>query len=480
MNFTSTSFLFLFLPIFLMIYFILPTNGLKNVFILLGSLYFYSTGEPLFVYVMIFSIVLNYLIAKKMNRSKNELYKRLLLILSIVFNLFLLGAFKYLDFMIDTLNSIFSLHIQHLNLPLPIGISFFTFQAMSYVFDVYYDDGKDDSNRVEGNLLTFALYISMFPQLVAGPIVRYSDIAKEIGQRKFDIDKVNEGIRRFIYGLSKKMLLANSMSIVVDKVYSIDAVQAGYLFLILGAFSYTLQLYFDFSGYSDMAVGIGKMLGFTFPENFNSPYMATSYTDFWRRWHMTLSSWFKDYVYIPMGGSELGSLRTLLNLFLVWFLTGLWHGANWTFIVWGLLSFVFLAWERGLRIRYGKGIEDLFPIALCRFYTISIFAFVLIFFRSESIGAAVYYIINMLDFTNVGEIPNQARFYLREFWIFYLISIFYCADGFKKWERYLSDKGGIAKTLYFILDSVALIGLLLLCSLYIIKGSYNPFIYFNF
>lgn len=478
MNFTSTLFLFLFFPIFLIVYFLIPGIRFKNIFLLLSSLYFYSTGEPLFVFVMIISILLNYEIARRIHCSRNGKIRKFLYRLAFILNLSLLGVFKYTDFILANLNSLFGWNIPPTSIPLPIGISFFTFQAMSYVFDVYYDEAGNDEKYYQDDLITFGLYISMFPQLVAGPIVRYSDIAGEITNRKTDIAQLNQGIRRFIYGLAKKILIANSMSIVVDRVFSIEPTEAGSLFLILGAVSYTLQIYFDFSGYSDMAVGIGKMLGFTFPENFNSPYMAKSVTDYWKRWHMTLSSWFRDYVYIPMGGSKEGFARTVLNLLIVWIFTGLWHGANWTFIVWGLINFVFLTFERSLRFYKKKGIEEILPSFLSRIYALAVISLSLVIFRSDNLSNAHAYIVNMFDFSNLGAVANQASFYLGDFWIFYLIAVLHCGDFFKRFSVFTSKDAQEGE--FSLIGDVFAMGLLILCSFYIIKGSYNPFIYFNF
>lgn len=481
MNFTSTLFLFSFLPVFLIIYFLLPTNWLKNIFLLLASLYFYSTGEPIFVYAMIISIIVNYFIARKIHNSNNKPFRKKLLILSIVLNISLLVFFKYINFIISTINSLVLVNIPLTNIPLPIGISFFTFQAMSYVFDVYYDEARNDSLYYQNNILTFALYISMFPQLVAGPIVRYSQIAKEIKSRKFDLVKINEGIKRFIYGLSKKVLIANSMAIVVDRAFSLDPKDAGFSMLMLGAISYAFQIYFDFSGYSDMAIGIGKMLGFTFPENFNNPYLATSVTDFWRRWHITLSSWFKDYLYIPLGGSKRGFNRTIINLFIVWALTGLWHGAKWTFVLWGLLYFVFLTFEKHFKATHkNKPIEKVMPYIICRLYTMLVVIVLWVIFRSDSIRSAFLYIGNMFNFTNAGLVNSQALFYIKDFFLFYLFAILCSTNLLKVFKRALFKKKENQSNLYFVLNTITLVVLLLLCTVYIIKGSYNPFIYFNF
>jgi hypothetical protein len=347
------------------------------------------------------------------------------------------------------------------------------------VLDVYFDDGRNDSVHFQSNIISFALYISMFPQLVAGPIVRYSQIAKEIKRRKFNIDEINEGLRRFIYGLSKKVLIANSMAIVADSAFNVDPKDAGSMMLILGAISYSLQIYFDFSGYSDMAIGIGKMLGFKFPENFNYPYLAVSITDFWKRWHITLSSWFKDYLYVPLGGSKRGFQRTIINLLIVWGLTGLWHGAKWTFVLWGLLYFAFLSLEKMFKAKFTKTVDKVFPYLICRILTLIIVTMLWIFFRSDSIRSAflyIYYIFNVVDKALVN---SQFTFYVKDFAVFYIVAILSSFRVFENFSRnFFKDKNN--NNLYIILSNVLCVILLILCTIYIVKGSYNPFIYFNF
>ncbi|MGP1412023.1 MAG: MBOAT family O-acyltransferase [Peptoanaerobacter stomatis] len=480
MNFTSTLFLFLFFPIFLIIYFLLPNIRLKNIFLLIASLYFYSTGEPIFVYAMIISIIVNYFIAKNIHSTRDKAKQKKLLIISIILNIGLLAFFKYTNFLIATINSLFLANISLINIPLPIGISFFTFQTMSYVFDVYYDDARNDSIHYQKNILDFALYISMFPQLVAGPIVRYSNISKEIKSRKFNLNDINDGLKRFVYGLSKKVLIANSMAIVADRAFMLDPKDAGFAMLTLGAISYTLQIYFDFSGYSDMAIGIGKMIGFHFPENFKNPYLAKSVTDFWRRWHITLSSWFKDYLYIPLGGSKKGFNKTIINLLIVWVLTGLWHGAKWTFVLWGLLYFVFLTFEKHFKATHNnKSIDRILPYFLCRIYTMVVIVLLWVIFRSDSIRSAFLYIANMFNITNRGLVNSQSLFYIKDFLLIYIFAILSCTNFFKILPKIIF-KNPEKSYVYNIFSIIVIIILLILCTLYIIKGSYNPFIYFNF
>ena len=479
MNFTSITFLFIFFPIFLLIYYLMPNTRLRNIVLLIASLYFYSTGEPIFVYVMVISIIFNYFMALLIHSKRDKKLRKRLLIVDLVANFLLLAIFKYTNFIISTINALFMLKLNLTSIPLPIGISFFTFQVVSYVLDVYFDDGKNDSKHFQSNIISFALYISMFPQLVAGPIVRYSQIAKEIKRRKFNIDEINEGLRRFIYGLSKKVLIANSMAIVADSAFNVDPKDAGSMMLILGAVSYSLQIYFDFSGYSDMAIGIGKMLGFKFPENFNYPYLAVSITDFWKRWHMTLSSWFKDYLYIPLGGSRRGFQRTIINLLIVWGLTGLWHGAKWTFVLWGLLYFALLSLEKIFKSKFTKTVDKVFPYLICRILTLNIVVILWIFFRSDSIRGAflyIYYIFNVVDKALVN---SQFTFYVKDFAIFYIVAILSSFRVFENFSRnFFKDKNN--NNLYIILSNALCVILLILCTIYIVKGSYNPFIYFNF
>ena len=476
MNFTSLTFLCIFLPVVFAVYYMPLSNYSRNIFLLFASLVFYASGEPLFVFVMIFSIIFNYIVAKRIHGEKDQRRRKTVLICGLALNFIILGIFKYTDFFISAINDIFNIGIPFTNIPLPIGISFFTFQAVSYILDVYFDDGLDDNLHYQENLLNFALYISMFPQLVAGPIVRYSDIAVEMRERRFDMEQIADGCRRFILGLSKKILLANNMAIVADIAFSTDAMDAGSPMLILGAISYTLQIYFDFSGYCDMAIGIGKMLGFTFPENFNYPYTAKSITDFWRRWHMTLSKWFRDYLYIPLGGSRKGYRRTILNLFVVWALTGLWHGANWTFVMWGLIYFALLVFEKYFKQIRGASIEKILPSAAGRVYTMFFVVIAWVFFRSESVDAAFGYLYGMFNITNTGLVEGQAIYYIKEFAVFYIAAIISAFGIIEKIKCRLDANSNI----YIIGRDILLVILFLLSFMYIIKGSYNPFIYFNF
>ena len=343
MLFSSSTFLFAFLPIVIFIYYVFLRNhrNLQNIFLLIASLIFYAWGEVAFVFVMMLSIIANYFFGLFVSRAKNTNKKKLPLVLSIVFNLSILFVFKYLVFTLTNINALFGANLAIPNIALPIGISFFTFQAMSYVIDVYRGE------EAQKSILNVGLYISFFPQLIAGPIVRYKTVAYQILHRKESFDDFSSGVCRFIIGMGKKVLLANSLAVVADAAFDGDIANTSASFAWLGAIAYTMQIFFDFSGYSDMAIGLGKMFGFKFLENFDYPYISGSITEFWRRWHISLGSWFRDYVYFPLGGSRVKSKgRLIFNLFVVWLLTGIWHGANWTFIIWGLMYFVLLVIEK--------------------------------------------------------------------------------------------------------------------------------------
>lgn len=356
MIFSSLTFLFVFLPFVLLIYYI-SKDKYRNYILLLVSLLFYSWGEPKFIILMLISILFNYYFAIFIDKYReNNKVTKAILIGSLIFNIGLLFFFKYFNFFINNFNSLFSSNISIMKIILPIGISFYTFQILSYVVDVYKDDVK-----VQKNICYLGAYISFFPQLIAGPIVRYCDIEKQLNNRIVNFDKVVVGIRRFIIGLGKKVIIANNVAIIADTIFNSNNLgNYGIGILIIGTLAYTIQIYFDFSGYSDMAIGLGKLFCFDFLENFNYPYIATSITDFWRRWHISLSSWFRDYVYIPLGGNRVSKLKFLRNIFVVWMLTGLWHGASWNYVIWGIYFGIILMFEK---LVYGKFLKKI-PIVL--------------------------------------------------------------------------------------------------------------------
>ena len=341
MVFSSLVFLFVFLPIVLVLYFIVP-KALKNFILLVASLFFYAWGEPVYLYLMMFSILLNYLFGLWIQKNKDKSNsKKIIITIAIIVNIGLLGYYKYAFFVVDIINGLLHTHIQFEPLPLPIGISFYTFHALSYLIDVYRQ--KEEAQK---NLFNLALYITLFPQLVAGPILRYNTIAEQIKSRIHNLSLFAEGIRTFIIGLSKKVLLSNPLGEMADTIFAINPSDMSVTTAWIGIIAYTLQIYFDFSGYSDMAIGLGKMFGFEFLPNFNYPYISRSIGEFWRRWHISLSSWFRDYVYIPLGGSRKGAWKTYRNLLIVWTITGFWHGASWTFMAWGFYYGVIICLER--------------------------------------------------------------------------------------------------------------------------------------
>ena len=472
MLFSSTTFLYLFLPVVLFFNFIVfkKSRLLQNIFLLFASLFFYAWGEPTFVLVMIASIIVNWFFGLIISKKRDSTgISRLIIGLDVAFNIGLLFVFKYLSFTGNIINSVFGLHLPIPNIALPIGISFFTFQAMSYVIDVYRQKGE-----VQTNILYVGLYISFFPQLIAGPIVRYETIADQIKNRKETLNDFFDGFARFVMGLSKKVLLANGFAILSDQ--SFDAVKNGgtisVMFAWLGAIGYTLQIFFDFSGYSDMAIGLGRMFGFHFLENFDYPYISTSITEFWRRWHISLGTWFRDYLYFPLGGSRCSKGRNILNLFVVWFLTGLWHGANVTFIVWGLLFFVLLVIEKmtGLHKKKGKILN-----VIKWFYTILFVVIGWVIFRAESIGDAFVYIRSM--FGLMGNVFSDGRFtgWFTQNVILLIFGLLLSTPLF----RFLSEKTKNSHVIGFVKVG-GLISLFVLSVASLVSNSYKPFIYFNF
>ena len=472
MLFSSTVFLYLFLPTVIFFNFVVfkKSRVLQNIFLLLASLFFYAWGEPKFVLVMIASIITNWLlgliISKKRDHKK---ICRYIIGLDVTFNLGLLFVFKYLTFSGTVFETLLGLQLTIPNIALPIGISFFTFQAMSYVIDVYRQKGE-----AQTNILYVGLYISFFPQLIAGPIVRYGTISDEIKNRKETLDDFFNGFARFVIGLSKKVLLANSFAILADQ--SFNAVKNGtmisMMFGWLGAIGYTLQIFFDFSGYSDMAIGLGRMFGFRFLENFNYPYISTSITEFWRRWHMSLGTWFRDYLYIPLGGNRCGKARNIFNLFVVWLLTGLWHGANFTFVVWGLVYFLLLVVEKitGLDKKSNK-LLNVFKWS----YTILFVILGWVIFRAESIGDAFVYIRSMFGLVGNTFVDGKFTGWFTQNLILLMIGIVLSTPLF----RFLSQKTMNNKIVGFV-KAGGLICLFILSIASLVSSSYNPFIYFNF
>lgn len=387
MVFSSAIFLFVFLPATLFAYYLIHPRY-KNCLLLLASLFFYSWGEPKNVFVMLVSILINYVCALLIYKLREKwTTQNLVFVIAILFNIGLLFYFKYIDFAIRNFNFVFHANLNQKNIALPIGISFFTFQILSYIIDV-----KREKVPVQKNPLNLGLYISFFPQLIAGPIVRYIDVNEQIQKRSIDIGKFNNGCRRFMTGFSKKILIADQLAPYINSIFSQHGISAPCAWF--GIIAYTLQIYFDFSGYSDMAIGLGKMFGFDFLENFNYPYISKTVKDFWRRWHISLSQWFRDYVYIPLGGSRVGKIRALVNLFVVWALTGFWHGASWNFVFWGVYYFIFLVLERS---KLGRIIEKM-PACLQHFYAALVILFGWIFFRESGLKNSLKYVRNLFKF----------------------------------------------------------------------------------
>ncbi len=468
MVFSSTIFLFMFLPATLLGYYLIR-HELRNVFLLLMSLLFYAAGEPKFVFVMLLSIVANYLLGLLIWYSKNKTiwFQRVFLIFSLFVNLGILFYYKYYDFAIGNINSLFGSEVSLRHIVLPIGISFFTFQGMSYVLDVYL--GKSE---VQKNPINVALYIALFPQLIAGPIVRYSDINKEIVSRRENIDDFASGVQRFTVGLAKKVILSNNFAMLADYAFNMPSEQLEIGLAWLGALAYTFQIYFDFSGYSDMAIGLGRMFGFHFLENFNYPYIAQSVTNFWRRWHISLSSWFRDYVYIPLGGNRTGNVY--LHLLTVFFLTGLWHGASWNFVVWGLWHGMFLIVERLAR---NRSTTVSLPSAVKWFYTMLVVVIGWVFFRAENLSAAVSYLQSMFG---LNSIAGQMTMYaLQDYGVTFILGIICMLPILHKYKVW-REKSDLHQRASYILEPL-LCGILLLLGIaFTVSSAYNPFIYFNF
>ena len=475
MVFSSLIFLFLFLPLTLLVYYI-SNSKIKNLILLIASLIFYAWGEPVYVFLMLFSTVVDYIHGLKVERfiESGERKKALRVVISsAVINLLVLCFFKYSDFLIENINTIFSLDIGLLNLPLPIGISFYTFQTMSYTIDIYRGDAK-----AQKSILDFGAYVALFPQLVAGPIVRYQTIATQINKREHSIEKFGDGVNRFVCGLAKKVILSNQLAVIADGVFSSNLSNVSILEAWLGIICYTLQIYFDFGGYSDMAIGLGKMFGFEFLENFNYPYISQTVSEFWRRWHISLGSWFRDYVYIPLGGSRVSKLKNYRNLFVVWFLTGMWHGASWTFIMWGLYFGAFIALEKAFLEKLLYKVPRVFR----HIYLLLIVVIGWVFFRAENITQASEFLKVMFG-AGPNVLTNSAfSVYLIDYWYILLAAIALSTPIVKiiKREVLKVNKKALENEVAYLMHGLSLgiymfVVITMLCS-----SSYNPFLYFRF
>ncbi len=474
MVFSSISFLFLFFPIVFGIYYILPSIKIKNIFLIIASLVFYAWGEPIYIFLMIISVWFNYKIGLRI--EKTETKKTQWLIFAIILNIGILFYFKYAGFFVELVNLLPGMDFAVPEIRLPVGISFFTFQALSYVFDVKRGESKALTSYKE-----LLLYIALFPQLIAGPIVKFHDIASQIKTRIINIDRVASGGRRFIIGLTKKVVIANGMAVIVDQIFAVDAGELNIISAWIGAIAYLFQIYFDFSGYSDMAIGLGRMLGFDFKENFNYPFMSTSIKEFWRRWHISLSTWFREYLYIPLGGNRKGKVRTYINMAIVFFATGLWHGANMTFVVWGALHGLFLILETAGII----AIEKVKWKWVKHVYTLLIVILLFVIFRADSISYGLEYIKVM--FTGFDFSVAKTMVGLEFIDVFTVILfILACVGSTNIVERISIKLEGIRivnERKYRMLERASYVIVMVffvIDILFLASNAYNPFIYFRF
>ncbi len=461
MLFSSIPFLYYFLPAVLILYFLVP-RSLKNAVLLLFSLIFYAWGEPKYVFLMIATIGLFFGCGLAIGKCSSQVWKKFWLIVSIVVSLALLAIFKYADFFLGSINAVTGANIPLLKLALPIGISFYTFQCLSYTVDVY--RGKAN---VQKNIISFGAYVSLFPQLIAGPIVRYVDVARELDHRTHSWNDIALGLRRFLIGLAKKILLANQLGELTN-IFRLSG-EKSVLFYWMYAIAFALHIYFDFSGYSDMAIGLGRVFGFKFIENFNYPYLSKSIAEFWRRWHMSLGSWFRDYVYIPLGGNRVSKGRWVFNILVVWMLTGLWHGAAWNFVLWGLLYAVFLLLEKWV-----PALQKM-PTIFRRIYVLLVVVLGFVLFNAADLFQALSDIGGMFGIGGVPLVSTEALYYLRSYGLLFVVSFIGATPIVRNTANKISEK-----RIGAILEPILLIVLLLVCSAYLVDGSFNPFLYFRF
>ena len=483
MVFSSPIFLFLFLPVVLAVYALLPGLRAKNYWLLLMSLVFYAWGEVLFIFLLLASTLMNYFLGLWVDRSEDTGRRKLAVAVAVCANIGLLCFFKYADFFVATINSILRLAgaapFPQPNIPLPIGISFFTFHALSYMIDIYRRKWKAAASPKD-----VALYIFFFPQLIAGPILRWNAIAPQLAERTMSRDDFAEGIRRFVGGLAKKMLIANSLALPADQIFALSANELSPMTAWFGLLCYTLQIYFDFSGYSDMAVGMGKMFGFKFLENFNFPYLAQSVREFWQRWHMSLMSWFRDYLYIPLGGSRVSNARTNLNLLIVFVLCGLWHGAGWTYIVFGFYQAFFVILER---TRFGTW-QGKLPRPARHFYAMFVFVMSLVIFRSDTFAYALHYFLALFGLDHASVPQPLARYFTQQAIWALVFGIPFCGPLWGWIKKTCSRLGQAApencrtgvRIFGSVLEMVLIMALLLISAMWLAGGTYNPFIYYRF
>lgn len=473
MVFSSLLFLFRFLPAVFLLYYLFPRKG-RNLILFLFSLLFYAWGEPKYVFLMLLSITMDFFLGRLIEKRKMEgnltSAKRFLLI-SVTVNLGILAFFKYADFLIGTINGVTGLAIPMLNIPLPIGISFFTFQTMSYTIDVY-----KGATKAQKSWVNYGTYVSMFPQLIAGPIVQYKTIARQMNSRKENTDDFTEGIHRFFIGLGKKVLFANNIGLLCDAVMELNVTTLPVLTAWLGALAYTFQIYFDFSGYSDMAIGLGKMFGFHFLENFDYPYTSKSITEFWRRWHISLGSWFREYVYIPLGGNRHGAAAQVRNILIVWFLTGIWHGASWNYVLWGVYYGVLLLLEKFLLARFLKKL----PGALQNLYTMFFVVLGWVIFKCEDLGFCLSYLRAMFGGFGAELVGDSGMYYLGSYGFLFILLLFASTRFPKRAAGRVMEKLGGDSWLAVGLKLLLYAGIFMVSLAYLVDATYNPFLYFRF
>lgn len=466
MVFSSMIFIWIFLPLLLFFYFIVKEKY-QNITLLLFSLFFYAWGEPKYILLMIASIVINYIFSIYIDKNSGT-KRKTIFIFAILTNIGLLVYFKYFNFILGNINRILGSSITNTPIILPIGISFYTFQIMSYIIDLYKKKVK-----IQKNILDLALYISFFPQLIAGPIVKYKDINEQIKKRKVTLENFAYGTKRFIYGLSKKVLLANALALIADTIFDANITEITTLMAWIGSISYTLQIYYDFSGYSDMAIGLGQMFGFTFNENFNLPYLSGSITEFWKRWHISLSSWFKEYIYIPLGGNRKGNTRTYINLWIVFIVTGIWHGAAWTFIIWGLFHGFFIFIERlGLKKLLDK------CHVINHIYTLLVVNFGWVLFRVDGFKKGLTIIKRMIIPTNINSKIRLYKIIAPKNIIIVIFAILFSCIIQQIFSK-IKEKKYVKKILP-ITEPIIIFALWILCISSLVSNTYNPFIYFRF
>ena len=473
MIFNSTTFIWIFLPILLILHYIVK-DKYKNILLVIASLIFYAWGEPLYVILLIGSILINYILGIILDKSKNQKNRKILFVISLILNIGLLCYFKYYNFLIQNINRIFNAEIlKQINIALPIGISFFTFSAISYMFDLYRKDVK-----VQKNIINLALYISFFPKLIMGPIEKYSDFEKQIEKRTLTSEKVSNGIKRFVYGLAKKVIIANSIGYIADYIFDANLATVTTPIAWIGAICYMLQIFYDFSGYSDMAIGLAKMFGFDLMENFNLPYISQSITEFWRRWHISLSTWFKNYLYIPLGGNRKGKIRTYINLFIVFFTTGIWHGSSWNFIAWGLFNGLFMIIER---IKLKEIIDKNRFKIINHFYALFVTLIGWVLFRANGLKSGIRYLKTMFIPTSIPKLEILDISNLLTIKNILIIIIAILLSGLlqtliqknKKIEKNINKLKKYTEPIFIII-------IFAICIMSIIDGSYSSFIYFKF